>query len=557
MKKIIAAVSAILLLCTIAASALFSAYAYTCGDFEYTRSGSNATIIAYNGIADVLNVPSSLDGYTVVAIDDAVFQNNTALVSVTVPDSVTKIGAKCFYSCPNLKTVNLSDGVTEIPERCFSYCAVLESITVSGSLAKIYREAFNACSSLQSFTSLSTLTYIGDNAFSGCNAMTADLSDLSSGITYIGSQAFRNCYNAYGNVNIGAGTTVGGLAFDACGVAAINFNSSHPKYTSVNGVVFNKDKTVLVRYPSGRNAASYVVPSTVTQVDSYAFHRAQFLEAVTLPDSVSAIGTYAFAACQKLSYVILPDSVTEIPAYCFNSCSMLRHITLPDTLITIGAHAFGNCDLQEIVFPDTLESIGKYAFYRNYHLAEAVLPDSITALDSFIFEDCKALTSVMLPMNLSAVPWGIFAGCEALCEMEIPEGCSEIEGAAFTGCTSLHSIHLPSTMADIGRNAFLDAGLTAVYYNGPETDWNEVTVNNTGNQPLLDATMHFGGAHIHAYSITDFQNGTVIFSCSCGDSYGTLFADHLNNRGDAALDMNGDGIINAKDYAILMKQFAS
>ena len=134
MKKILAIISAVILLCAVVTSTLFSAYAYTCVDFEYTRSGSNATIIAYNGSADVLSVPSSLDGYAVVAMDDGVFQNNTALVSVTVPDSVTKIGAKCFYSCPNLKTVNLPDGVETVGRGAFAACEQLTKVTLPNSL---------------------------------------------------------------------------------------------------------------------------------------------------------------------------------------------------------------------------------------------------------------------------------------------------------------------------------------------------------------------------------------------------------------------------------------
>ncbi len=555
MKKIIAAISAIVLPCVIAASTLFSAYAYTCGDYEYTRSGGNATIVAYNGSAAALTIPSELDGYTVTGIDDQVFQNNAVLESVTVPTGVTAIGDKCFYSCTKLKTVNLPSGVTEIPERCFAYCGSLESVTASGILTKIYREAFNACSALQSFTFTGTLTYIGDNAFANCTALHTDLSSLPSSLTYIGSQAFRNCYTSCGNVNIGAGTTVGGLAFDACGVAAINFDNSHPKYSSVNGVVFNKDKTVLVRYPSGKTDVNYTVPATVTQLDAYAFHRALYLENVTIPSSVTTLGAYTFAACRKLNNVALPGSVTALPAYAFNSCSMLQHISLPSTLQSIGAHAFGYCDLREINLPASLRSIGKYAFYRNYHLEEVALPNGITQMDNYVFEHCEALRRVTLPSQLAALPRGTFAYCSALDEVVLPEGYTEIEDAAFTGCTSLHTIELPSTLTNVRKNAFLDAGLTDVYYNGTETAWNGVSISETGNLPLLNAMMHYLGGHVHSYTITDFQNGTAIFSCACGDGYGTLFSDYLNSREDEALDVNHDGIVNAKDYAILLKQF--
>ena len=354
-------------------------------------------------------------------------------------------------------------------------------------------------------------------------------------------------------MNIAAATTVGGLAFDACGISSINFNNNHPTYSSVSGVVFSKDKSTLVRYPAGRTATDYTIPTTVTALDSYAFHRAQHLENIIIPTSVTKIGTYAFTSCQMLNDVNIPDSVTAIESYVFNSCPLLQKITLPTTLKSIGAHAFGYCDLRSINLPSSLESIGKYAFYRNYHLEEVVLPDSITQMENFVFENCEALSSVTLPAVLTVLPYGTFANCKSLEEVTIPEGYTEIEGSAFSDCTSLKTVYLPSTLENVGRGAFSGTTLDDVFYNATENEWNEITVSS-GNQALLNASIHFLETHAHEYSITDFQAGTIYFTCNCGDCYTAQFSEYLNES-DNALDRNHDGIVNGKDYAYLKTQF--
>ncbi|MBE6740995.1 MAG: leucine-rich repeat domain-containing protein [Ruminococcaceae bacterium] len=555
MKKVAALILTFIMLVSAVSGGIITAWALTSGDFEYTVSENKATITAYNGSAEVLSIPSTLGGYSVAEIGEGAFQNNITLQRVTVPAGVNKIGARAFYSCVMLRSISLPATVSELSEKTFANCSSLERVTAAGSLTKIYREAFNYCSSLQSLNLTSALTYIGDNAFANCYAIQINMEKLSGDITYIGSQAFRNCYKAYGSANISAQTTVGGLAFDACGAQAINFNSEHPKYSSENGIIFNKDKTSLVRYPAGRANTEYTIPSTVAQIDSYAFHRAQQLESIVIPESVSIIGDYAFASCLMLDNVVLPSSVDELSDYAFNSCPMLKSVSFPENLISIGAHAFGYCDLREINLPSSLESIGKYAFYRNYNLTEAVLPNSVTEMDSFVFEDCRALSSVTLSENLGAVAWGTFANCEALSSIVVPEGCTEIEGAAFMGCKALESVYLPSTLEYVGRNAFSDTKLVEVYYNDAQTKWEIIDINETGNRPLQSAEIHFGGWHFHSYSISGLNNDMLVFRCSCEKSYSERFSDYINVRGSLPVDLNADGIVNAKDYAILIKNY--
>lgn len=556
MKKKSVLLIMIIVIALIASNAAFSAFAQSENVFEYTVSDNKATITAYSGSAEMLSIPSTLGGYSVCALADGAFQNNLTVSRITVPDSVSSIGARCFYGCVRLKTVILPASVTQIAEKTFANCTALERLTVSGALTHIYRDAFSYCTSLQSFILQPSLNYIGDNAFLSCYSAQINMEGLSSDLTYLGAQAFRNCYSAYGAVNISVNTTVGGLAFDACGVSAINFSIGHSQYSSADGIVFNRYKSTLVCYPAGKTDEEYSIPSSVTQINTYAFHRAQYLEKINIPSSVRILGTYAFASCLKLDNVILPGSIAELPAYCFNACPLLKRITLPENLRAIGAHCFGYCDLREIALPSSLLTIEKYAFYRNYNLKEAELPDSVTTMESYVFEDCKGLMSVTLSSSLAALPFGTFAGCEALSSVSIPEGYTEIEGSSFSGCTALDTVYLPSTLDEIGRNAFQGSGIKDVYFNATEALWNEITINETGNQALQSANIHFPGEHIHSFEITGFNNNFVVFSCSCGESYRYSFSDYINSKTENDLDINDDGIVNAKDYAILIKSYS-
>ncbi|MCR4709687.1 MAG: leucine-rich repeat domain-containing protein [Clostridiales bacterium] len=159
---------------------------------------------------------------------------------------------------------------------------------------------------------------------------------IPEGVTSIEEAMFLNCKNFIG--------------YD---VAASNNN-----YASENGVLFNKDKTILIRFPSGLDG-SYTIPGTVKSLSEGAFALCEKLTSVKMPDSVTSMGSYAFNCCSGLTSIQLSNSLKVIPRDCFSNSSSLKSITIPGGVTRIESSAFWGCSsLTTVILPTTIEDKG-------------------------------------------------------------------------------------------------------------------------------------------------------------------------------------------------------
>jgi hypothetical protein len=118
---------------------------------------------------------------------------------------------------------------------------------------------------------------------------------------------------------------------------------NNQNYCSEDGVLFNKDKTKIIRYPEGKHGSQYVIPNSVTSIGDYAFWMCSSLTSIEIPSSVTSIEDAAFRECSKLTSIEIPSSVTSIEMWTFLDCSSLTSIEIPSSVTSIGNSAFSSC----------------------------------------------------------------------------------------------------------------------------------------------------------------------------------------------------------------------
>jgi uncharacterized repeat protein (TIGR02543 family) len=328
------------------------ALAETPGDYEYTVSDGKATIIGYSGNATNLIIPAMLGGYPVTVIGDNAFSRCEGLVSVTIPVGVISIRSYAFIHSSNLTRVEISSSVTSISSTAFYSCDGLIQITVNNSNANYSSDdgvLFNKNKTLLirypsgdthiTYTIPASVTTIGPYAFSEGLSL-KDIA-IPDNVTTIGLNAFEDC-KSLETVAIGCGVTgIGQHAFaNTYALNQIVVNSANANYSSEDGVLFNKNKTLLIKYPESNTRTSYIIPSSVVTIADSSFSGCNNVIQITIPDSVTTVNPYAFCACKNLKSVIIGSNVTTIWEYAFAYCQDLVTAYFYGNAPTLGEQAF-------------------------------------------------------------------------------------------------------------------------------------------------------------------------------------------------------------------------
>jgi uncharacterized repeat protein (TIGR02543 family) len=160
----------------------------------------------------------------------------------------------------------------------------------------------------------------------------------------IGKEAFNCCLSLTSITIPNKVMDIGRGTFASCqSLTEIIVDNSNMHYASVDGVLFNKNRTLLIIYPAGKTDSSYAIPSNVTSIVDLAFIGCEFLSSVTIPDSVTYIGDSAFESCGTLTSVTIPSSVKSIGHYAFSDCTSLTSVVIPSSVKNIGKRAFARC----------------------------------------------------------------------------------------------------------------------------------------------------------------------------------------------------------------------
>ena len=401
-------------------------------------------VTAYTGDNEAVSIPQQVtyEGttYTVTRIGDHAFSHCTGLTSVTIPNSVTEIGLQPFFGC-----LNLTDIIVD-PENS-SYCSI-DGVLYDKEVSILINCPEGKKGSL---TIPGSVTTIGINAFLACSNLTDIIVDPE--------------------------------------------NSS---YCSIDGVLYDKEVSVLIKCPEGKKG-DLNIPSSVTTIGDYAFYYCERLKSVTTPNSVKTIGQWAFAYCTGLTSVTIPYSVKTIGDNVFYYCEGLKSVTIPNSVKTIGQWAFAYCTgLTSVTIPYSVTTIGNSAFLACSNLTDIIvdsenssycsidgilydkeasvlincpgkkegeptIPGSVTVIGSNAFSFCAGLTSVTIPSSVKTIGNEAFSACTGLTFVTIPNSVTIIGDYAFLSCTGLTSVTIPGSATTIGNGAFLGCtGLTSV-----------------------------------------------------------------------------------------------
>lgn len=309
--------------------------------------------------------------YKVIAIDNDGLKGCKELTSITLPESVEKIGSNAFGGCSDLKTINLQGTIKYIDLNLANGCTSLQAINVNSKGNTTYSsfDGILCCNGEVVFCPPvcnanvvipSTVKSIGVGAFENNIYL---LSVTSNSEESIKKGAFKNCSNLK-EIKLGKGCkSIGDEAFLNC-----------------------------------YSLQQISIPSSVTEIGSSAFQGCMALTSVVFNDIIKTIGSDAFKDCIELKEISLPKSLQVIRSGTFANCSNLGRIIFPEGLRWIYSEAFVFCiSLRDVAFPSSLESIGEKAFMGCTALEKVVFNPQIKEISRYAFFGCSSLSSANVP----------------------------------------------------------------------------------------------------------------------------------------------------------------
>jgi len=304
------------------------------------------------------------------------------------------------------------------------------------------------------------------------------------------------------------------------------------------GVLYDKNKTMVMQYPSGNPESSYTLPASVTQFNTRAFTGAKNLEQIEVEN-----GSTAFSS---LNGVLFSADETKLVIYPGGNPS--NSYTIPDGVTTVCEFAFEEANsLTNVDFPTTLTTIEHMAFGDCFALTEVVLPDSVTVVESQAFAGCMNLRDVTLSANLTEIDSEMFTCCETLEEIEIPDGVTAIWHYAFDRCTNLSRVVIPVSVDTIYDEAFGECdNLTIFGYAGSYAQ-TYAEDNNIPFQVIGQGGVDGGGSGNQGntspaqgyYTLTTEYNEGLCSVNLIDPSTSVVIDD-----GKIAYDENGEAVIN-------------
>ena len=233
-------------------------------------------------------------------------------------------GNLILYTGPDTHVV-VPKGVYMIVDGAFSDCDYIESVELPEGLVKIEGDAFKNCTALKEIKLPESLEDIDMGAFENCKSLRAIA--IPKNVNYVSGGSFCGCES----------------------LEKITVDEENQFYTSIDNVLFEKDKTVLIKYAPAKRERTYSVPSGVVEISYDVFSDSSSLEYVEIPEGVESIYGSAFENCRSLKGVTLPQSLEHLVFSTFENCTSLKSIVIPKNVKSLPSCTFENCQSLEYV----------------------------------------------------------------------------------------------------------------------------------------------------------------------------------------------------------------
>ena len=447
------------------------------------KTGQAKLVIEFN--------PDALVGF-----GQACMRGNSALKTMHLP-KVESTALQSFYQLSNLTELTFAPGstVTSIADRCFESIGV-ESLVLPASVSSIGSASFR-------YAKIKTLEQeeggvldsIGAQAFYGCNNMVNV--KIPDTVTVVGDAAFESCTNLETlelSMNM---QSASGIVKGCNKLNAVIVSEDHPYLMSDDGVLYDKQQTILYIYPTAKGQMSKAIPETVHTIDAYAFYRYSGTS-IQLPEALRYIGAYAFNY-SALTAIHIPANVETIDGYAFADAK-LASITFAENskLKVIAHHAFNGNYAVEIVVPDSVETIGQDGFRASRELKKIVLGAGLRTLESYAIASCSKLEVIVLQEGLEIIGPRAFSENASLKTLTIPDTVTSIGDYCFyissssVGKTVLESVLMSehSQLTTLGQ---------CIFYNN--TQLKKVTFGP--NVEKMDKTIFFGCVSLEEVLLSD------------------------------------------------------
>lgn len=396
------------------------------GDFAFMRTGITS-----------IDLPDGLE-----SIGQSAFQR-TSLTSVVLPDSVTSVGTNAFAFCVSMTEAKIGSGLVDIPQGMFSNTTSLLDLVLGDNVQSIGRY-FLSGSSLQSLHLTKNVAVIHNRAFSG---------------------------------------------YTKDSLSEITVDPANGYFSSEGGVLYNHDRSELVRALPTWAVGDYEIPSGVSSVGAYAFYLCDDMTSIKIPDTVTYIGSSAFGGCSGLTELTVPDSVVKLAAGSIDTGSPLQKLSIGNgidrllgsqvpALSTVRSLYIGsgvsmieysvlrtNPNLESVT-ADSLSphyttlsgvlynrSVTQLLLFPSKYAGTFYMPNSVTYLGDYIFRNLP-VEDIVLSTSLHSIGKECFAG-SSLKIIKIPASVKIIGDGAFKGCSDLVQVYFEGdSIPSIGQEAF-------------------------------------------------------------------------------------------------------